>query len=121
MAELLGVWGLGILAMLLHEVGHLLAALAMGVKVKRVCMHWRGLCIVREAGTPVQNLAVTMAGPLTNLLLMLVPSTPFRLANLLLLIVNLAPVRNSDGDRILSCVWQLRRQGTEGARERVWG
>jgi len=120
MLELCGVWGLGVLAMVMHEAGHVLAALAIGVKVKRVDLHWRGLCIVRETGTTAQNLAVSLAGPMTNLVLMLVPSTPFRLANLLLLIVNLAPVRNSDGDRILRCLWQLRGQGT-GNMDQVRG
>jgi Zn-dependent protease len=105
-----GNLGLGVLAMVLHEAGHLAAALALGVKVKSVRACRKGLCIAREAGTPAQNLAVTLAGPMMNLLLLLaVPSTTFRLANLCMLVCNLAPVRNSDGDRVMQCAQLLRR------------
>jgi len=105
-----GNLGLGVLAMVLHEAGHLLAAWATGVRVKRVAWRMKGMCIVRETGTPMQNLAIALAGPLTNLLLMAVPSSTFRVANLCMLVCNLAPVRNSDGDRVLSCARQVWRR-----------
>ncbi|MBS1803545.1 MAG: M50 family metallopeptidase [Acidobacteria bacterium] len=101
---------LGLLAMWMHEVGHLLAAWALGVRVKAVNWHLRGPCLKREAGTALQNLLISLSGPLMNLALMIAfpESAAFRLANLCMLICNLAPVRNSDGDRILSCCEEIK-------------
>ena len=62
--------GLGIVAMLLHECGHVVAALLLGLQIKNVGMKWnKGLYTVRQNGTPTQNLIVAAAGPVTNLLL----------------------------------------------------
>jgi Zn-dependent protease len=55
-------------ALAIHEAGHCLAAVALGVRVKRIGFGWLGPYVVREAGTPRQNLAITLAGPLANLL-----------------------------------------------------
>ncbi len=65
-------WGLflGVLAMTLHEAAHLIAALAVGVKIKKIGFRWKGLYIVREAGTPGKNALVSLAGPLANLALL---------------------------------------------------
>jgi hypothetical protein len=42
----------GLLAMTIHESGHLLAALVLGVRIKTVALRWKGLCTVRESGPP---------------------------------------------------------------------
>ena len=63
-------FGLGIIAMILHECGHLAAAAAVGVRVKRVGIQWnKGFFTVREKGTVHQNLLIALAGPFVNLLL----------------------------------------------------
>jgi len=99
----------GLMAMALHEIGHLLLAQALGLKVKRVGICWKGIYTVREAGPPVRNAWVSFAGPLVNL--MLIPlwiwSPIFGLANLCCAVVNLLPIPGSDGKRILKCFHEM--------------
>ncbi len=105
---------LGILAMLLHEAGHLVAALAIGIRVKRIGLRWKGLYTVREAGPPAKNIVISLAGPCVNLLLIATwPWWPtFGLANLCYTFFNLLPLQGSDGDRVLKCWHQMRRPVT---------
>jgi Zn-dependent protease len=103
--------GLGILAMLLHECGHLLASFALGVRVKNVGVKWdKGFYIVRVRGTVYQNLVIALAGPLGNLLLIGAAPwpSPFALANVCYALANLLPIDGSDGSRIASCLRQIR-------------
>lgn len=103
---------LGMLAMALHEAGHMVAALATGVKIKSIRIRWKGLAVVREAGSSSKNLMITLAGPFTNLALMLFwPwSHLFGLANLCFAFINLLPLEGSDGDRVMRCWTQMRRE-----------
>jgi Zn-dependent protease len=69
--------------------------------------------IVREAGTPAKNLLISVAGPLTNVVLILLfwrASHMFALANLCLAVCNLAPIKGSDGDRALGCLQQIQKE-----------
>lgn len=104
---------LGLLAMVLHEMGHLATSWIVGVRVKSIGLCARGMYVVREAGTPAKNLLVSLAGPFTNVALFLMflhISPSFTLANLCLAICNLAPVKGSDGDRALACLTQLQKE-----------
>lgn len=109
------LWGL--LAMVLHEAGHLLAALALGIRVKSVALRWKGLCTVREAGPPDKNLLVSLAGPFANVLLLLLwhLSPRFGLANICFAAVNLLPINGSDGERALDCLHLMREQNSNRA------
>jgi Zn-dependent protease len=94
-----------ILAVGLHELAHVAAASAIGVRVYQVGMSWRGPFIRRDPGTTGQNLAITLAGPGINLLLALVwrhINPGFALNNFVLGICNLLPFPSSDGLRALS-------------------
>jgi stage IV sporulation protein FB len=96
---------LGIPATLLHELGHILAALMCGVKVKRIGLSRVGLYTVREPGPRWANLCVSAAGPLFNLVLAvsLRDAAPtFAWVNLIACVYNLLPIPNSDGRRILA-------------------
>ncbi|HZB87551.1 MAG TPA: hypothetical protein VE291_02735 [Terracidiphilus sp.] len=108
----------GVLAMLLHESGHIGAALALRVRVKTVGFRWMGIYTVREAGSTVQNLIISFAGPLTNLILLLLwpLSKEFFLANVCYALVNLLPIQGSDGDRILR-LWQERKREKEANKD----
>jgi Zn-dependent protease len=103
--------GFGVIAMLLHEGGHLFAALVLGLRIKSVGMKWnKGLYTIREQGTPLQNLLVALGGPLTNLLLLAAASRVplFGLANFCYALANMLPIEGSDGYRIALCWQQLR-------------
>jgi hypothetical protein len=91
-----------VVCIVLHEVAHIVTAMALGVRIKRVGLNWRGPYIVREPGTPLQNMCISLAGPAVNAFLMLVPA--LFLVNLALLVPNLI-VRGSDGRRAWGC-WQ---------------
>jgi Zn-dependent protease len=108
-------WGL--LAMVLHEIGHLVAALALGLKIKSVALRWKGLCTIREAGPPDKNLLVSLAGPLSNVLLLACWhwSPRFGVANICFAAVNLLPINGSDGDRALSCLAMMRGKSSRAA------
>lgn len=111
--SLLGTIFLGVSAMVLHEMGHLVTSLMVGIRVKSVGLCLKGMYIVREAGTPVKNILISLAGPLTNVALILLfwrVSSTFALANLCLAICNLAPIKGSDGDRVLQCLEQMQRE-----------
>jgi Zn-dependent protease len=103
--------GLGVLAMILHECGHLATALALGVRVKHVGLKWnKGIYTIRERGTVHQNLLIAMAGPSVNLLLIITgPWFPvFSLANFCYALANMLPIEGSDGYRIAACWRQIR-------------
>ncbi len=93
----------GVLAMSLHELGHIAMALMIGVRVKHVGLAWKGIYTVREAGPPVKNIIVSLAGPAVNMLLCfcLPISFNFALANFCIGLGNLIPIRGSDGYRAL--------------------
>jgi hypothetical protein len=112
-ASLCGFLFLGLLAMVLHETGHLITSFAVGLKVRGVGLCMKGVYIIREKGTPSKNLLVTLAGPLTNIALLLIfwhASDVFTLANMCFAICNLAPVKGSDGDRALDCLREMQKE-----------
>ena len=103
--SMLVVMLLGIPAMLLHECGHIAAALLCGVKVKKVGLSRTGLYTVREPGPKWANLCVSLAGPLINLTLAIVlrDTLPiFAWVNLIAFLYNFLPIPNSDGKRIVA-------------------
>ena len=107
--------------MVLHEFGHLATSLMVGIKVKSIGLCMKGMYIVREAGSPAKNLLISLAGPLTNVALILLfwhVSTKFVLANLCLAICNLVPIKGSDGDRALVCIEQMQKQSSPTTQAR---
>jgi len=113
--SLTGTLFLGLTAMVLHEFGHLVTSLMLGIKVKTVGLCMKGMYIVREAGSPAKNLLISLAGPLTNVALILLfwgHSPKFVLANVCLAVFNLVPLKGSDGDRALICLQQMQKEST---------
>lgn len=103
---------LGVIAMILHECGHLAAAASLGVRITKVGMKWnKGLYIVRDQGTVHQNLLIALAGPLMNLLLVASGAwfPVFGLANLCYALANTLPIEGSDGMRIAACWRRIHR------------
>jgi Zn-dependent protease len=116
---LMGVWfnqswlgvGLGLLliaSLLLHELGHMIVATALGVQVKEFGLKMIGAYNRRSYSDRRRNeILISFAGPLANILAafpaLLVPHIGVQLAlcNLLLGVCNLIPFPASDGLRIL--------------------
>jgi stage IV sporulation protein FB len=104
---------MGLAAMIFHECGHLVAAIALGVRVKKVGLKWnKGIYTVRETGPLPKNLLIAFAGPLTNIVLVSLWqwSPTFGLANFCYALANLLPIEGSDGSRIVQCWMQLRNR-----------
>jgi Zn-dependent protease len=89
-----------------------IAALAMGVRVKRVGITLKGPYIVREQGPPFANLCIALAGPVLNLALALSFwrfAPLFGLVNLALGGYNLLPfISGLDGYHALAAYRKLR-------------
>lgn len=109
---------LGMMAAALHEGGHMLAAVLVGVRIKSVGLRWKGVYTVRESGPPAKNLLISLAGPFTNLALILCwPLSPlFGLANLCFAFVNILPIEGSDGERAWRCWALIKKRGRKNGR-----
>lgn len=107
--------GYGVLAMFLHEAGHLIVAFLLGLRIYRFGVNWKGMYVVREAGSLASNLLVSLAGPVTNLLLSFAwyHAASFSLANLCFGLVNLLPIQGSDGERIFESIEEAKRRSTQ--------
>jgi len=95
----------------LHELAHVAAAKAFGVRVKRFGVNWKGPYTVREAGSVDQNMLIALTGPAMNLMISacLWPWMPrFAFVNLWLGLFNLLPFKSSDGARALNCYREWR-------------
>lgn len=103
------IFGLVMVAsLLLHEGGHILAAVFLEVPVRELGLRIVGAYIRRARAATLQDeVLIAASGPLMNLCLMLplsfVPVIGLHLAygNLALGLVNLLPIPASDGMRIL--------------------
>jgi len=92
-----------VLTVLLHESGHFLAALALRLNVRRCGVNSHGVYIVRETGEPAQNTVVILAGPAMNLLFAaLFGGTLFGILNLIMALMNLIPLANTDGRHLMN-------------------
>jgi Zn-dependent protease len=113
-----------LLALLVHEYGHLTVALLQGVHVK--LLGWRsfkGAYIKRETShSHLAEIMIAAAGPVANLLATLIPSAnPWWVGvNLILALGNLLLINGSDGSRIYrhatAIVLTNRRLAAIGAR-----
>jgi Zn-dependent protease len=99
-------------SLLLHEVGHMLAAAMLRVPVREFGICLSGAYNRRAyASRRRDEVIISAAGPLMNLLLVLpllyvpVVGTKLALCNLGLCVANLLPIPSSDGLRILRTMW----------------
>jgi Zn-dependent protease len=104
-----------VVSLLLHEMGHMLAAIMLRVPVREFGLCLRGAYNRRAyAGRRRFEVLISAAGPLMNLFLVLpllylpVIGTKLALCNLSICVVNLLPLPSSDGLRILRTIWLPR-------------
>ncbi len=120
-----GLIGAGLLltSLLFHEIGHLLMAQALGVKVRAVGLCLKGAYLRRsESGCARWELLIALAGPTANLLVY----AWFRdgnavlrwvaVLNLVLAVSNLIPVPGTDGARICQSLESLQRCRSRGGQ-----
>lgn len=111
-----------VIALALHEAAHVIAAGALGVRVKRIGISWRGPYIVREPGVPRVNIWIALAGPVMNLLLAALFWTIapiFAEINLVLGLSNLIPIQGSDGLRVWTALREHTRSSPNGYSPKV--
>lgn len=135
-------WGMGLIlalllfsSVLLHELGHSLAAKLQGIQVNSITLFLFGgiASIEQESKTPGEAFQVAIAGPLVSLSLFLLLSavtlipgipTPAQVIasnvaqiNLVLTLFNLIPGLPLDGGQVLKAlVWKLTNSRTKGVR-----
>ena len=101
----------GSLHVVIHESGHVLAALMVGSRIKQVGISKVGPFVRREsARTPLRNAIVALAGPGINILTwgaFLVFGLPHAWIALALGLINLLPLPNSD---LLKSLSYMQRQ-----------
>ncbi|HWR36359.1 MAG TPA: site-2 protease family protein [Clostridia bacterium] len=90
--------------LLLHELGHWLAARAFGVGVEAIGIcAWGGFISRERSVSPWHNAAISLAGPAVSLVLFIAfgfaQQGTFAAINLLLFVGNLLPVPGTDGWR----------------------
>ena len=98
-------------SLLFHEIGHMVAAMVLGVPVREFGLCAYGAYTRRDrSGRRREEVLISLAGPMMNLLLVFpfahVPRIGIQLAfcNLTLFVLNLVPLPSSDGLRILNTI-----------------
>jgi Zn-dependent protease len=109
---------------LVHECGHMVAALLLQIPLKRIGLTRKGVFLQREKSPhPWQELVIAAAGPSANLLAALLPfANPlWAQFNIVLGFSNLFPIQGSDGWRIRNTlrVMGLISSRLHGLREKV--
>jgi membrane-associated protease RseP (regulator of RpoE activity) len=114
-----------LLAVVSHECAHYLVARWLGVKTYGFRFNWRGVGLARDFGSPVENLAITLAGPFANFILVgavlfarwLGPlAFCIALVNFVIGGFNLLPIPRSDGMRALALLRDARLESEAGTR-----
>jgi Zn-dependent protease len=105
-------------SLVMHELGHIAACILLRVPVSEF-----GLCLGGAynrrayAGCRRDEAIISAAGPLMNLCLIFpshflpVIGRQLTLCNIMLCVVNLLPIKSSDGSRILDAIWGTNRSG----------
>ena len=112
------IYAMIMLFALIHELGHLLAGLLMGMKPEKIELMPFGVSIAFKKGNmlEIKKILVALAGPLTNFIIIIIASNInidlFKAliiiyTNFLIMIFNLLPIYPLDGGRILKGILHI--------------
>ena len=111
----------------IHEIGHILMGIVLGLKLERMNIGPMGFCIIFKQGKVKwqTELLVTIAGPITNfiiatiffLFIQILKKEAIIYANLILGFFNMLPVLPLDGGRALMAI--LKKFYKEDAAEEI--
>ena len=109
------IFALTFIFILLHELGHLVTGITIGLKVKKINIHISGLSVEFENYGKQRNankIVVDIAGPLINIIALviaiIIKQEEIAYINLLVAIVNLLPIYPLDGGQILRTLLRKR-------------
>lgn len=109
------IFALTFIFILLHELGHLVTGITIGLKVKKINIHISGLSVEFENYGKQRNankIVIDIAGPLINIIALviaiIIKQEEIAYINLLLAIVNLLPIYPLDGGQILRTLLRKR-------------
>lgn len=101
-------------AAFVHEMGHLAVALILKIPIKRITLDIFGASIKVECASCsyLKEAVLCIFGPLANIISVLLINSffcscdtrLFSIASLSFAIINLLPIKNFDGGRVLSCM-----------------
>lgn len=105
------IFAITFICIFLHELGHAITGIILGLKIKKININILGLSIEFENYGKARNknrIFVDMAGPLVNIVFLIIASILeeeiIAYINLILAIINLLPIYPLDGGRILKNV-----------------
>ncbi len=101
-----GIMWLSFTAVLLHELGHIVAMLALGVKIRLIRLACCGVIIAADSRSSyIKSAIIALSGPLVNLVLyLLFPRSAFGNVMLLTGAFNLITVTGTDGGAVLKII-----------------
>lgn len=105
----------------IHELGHLLAGIILGLKVKKINIMPFGISINFEDYSSkylIKKIIIAIAGPLTNLIISVIGmynnwKEEIIYTNMLIGMFNMIPIYPLDGGRILKYIFQLCENAKE--------
>lgn len=138
------IYALLMLFALIHELGHLVCGLVMGLKPKALKIMPFGLCIefsiipkdyhhkrIDANSLALRKIAIALAGPITNVLIVVgckilqnkiinVDLNTIIYANLLIAIFNLLPIYPLDGGRCMHNIIKLLKGNKKAMQDTNW-
>ena len=111
-------FGLIFIFLILHEIGHILSGIFLGLKLKKINLSIAGFCLEFRSRSGkyktslIDKIIIDSAGPMVNMLFLIIGfvinNENIFYANSLIFLVNMFPILPLDGGRIIKDVLELK-------------